>query len=380
MSEVPPHRDPTTGGGPAPHATEAGELADATVNAVAALERIAELLEFALEPSYRVKAFRGAADTIRGIESADLLRRVKEGRLRDLPGVGEKTAKVIQEAVGGELPSYLRQLEEEAPVVNEGPGAGIRAALKGDCHAHSDWSDGGSPVDEMAKAAQALGHEYLVMTDHSPRLTVARGLTPERLRKQIDLIDVLNRRRAPGPRPGNADLAPFRMLKGIEVDINEDGTLDQEDELLAELDVVVASVHSKLGGRMPADQMTKRMVAALQNPFMDILGHCTGRKVTGKGRAESPFDAETVFRTALENDKAIEINCRPERRDPPKRLIALALEIGCRFSVDTDAHAPGQLAWQPYGCDRAAELGVPIDRIVNTWDAEQLTDWAASHR
>lgn len=359
MSEVPPHRDPI----------EAGDPADATANAVAALERIAELLEFALEPSYRVKAFRGAADAIRGIESADLTRRAKEGRLRDLPGVGEKTAKVIQEAVAGELPGYLRKLEEDAPVVNEGPGAGIRAALKGDCHAHSDWSDGGSPVDEMARAARSLGHEYMVMTDHSPRLTVARGLTPERLRKQIDLIDALNK-----------EFAPFRILKGIEVDINEDGTLDQEDELLAELDVVVASVHSKLGGRMEGHLMTERMVIALQNPFMDILGHCTGRKVTGKGRAESPFDAEKVFATALEHDKAIEINCRPERRDPPKRLMSLALEMGCRFSIDTDAHAPGQLAWQPYGCDRAAEVGIPLEQIVNTWDAEQLTDWASTHR
>ena len=359
MSEVPPHRDPI----------EAADAAAATAHAVAALERIAELLEFALEPSYRVKAFRGAADAIREIDSADLTRRAKEGRLRDLPGVGEKTAKVIQEAVAGELPGYLKKLEEDAPVVDQGPGAEIRAALKGDCHAHSEWSDGGSSVDEMARAAQALGHDYMVLTDHSPRLTVARGLTPERLRKQIDLIDALNR-----------DFAPFRILKGIEVDINEDGSLDQEDELLAELDVVVASVHSKLGGRMPADLMTERMVTALQNPFVDILGHCTGRKVTGKGRPESPFDAEKVFGTALEHDKAIEINCRPERRDPPKRLMTLALEMGCRFSIDTDAHAPGQLGWQPYGCDRAAEVGIPIERIVNTWDAEQLTDWASLHR
>lgn len=359
MSEFPPERDPIEGGDPA----------DAVGNAVGALERIAELLEFALEPSYRVRAFRGAADTIRQLTAEDLVQRIREGRLRELPGVGEKTAKVIQEAATGELPGYLRKLEEKAPVVDEGPGAAIRAALKGDCHAHSDWSDGGSPVDEMARAARSLGHEYIVMTDHSPRLTVARGLTAERLRKQIDLIDALN-----------SEMAPFRILKGIEVDINEDGTLDQSDELLAELDVVVASVHSKLGGRMPPDLMTSRMVKALRNPFVDILGHCTGRKVTGKGRPESPFDAEEVFAAAVEHDKAIEINCRPERRDPPKRLMKVALEMGCRFSIDTDAHAPGQLAWQPYGCDRAAEVGIPVERIVNSWDAEQLTDWAALHR
>jgi putative hydrolase len=342
---------------------------DATSRAVDALERIAELLEFALEPSYRVKAFRGAAAAIRDIAPDDLEARAKEGKLQALSGVGEKTAKVIEEALAGKLPAYLRKLEEDSPEIAEGPGAEIRAALKGDCHCHSDWSDGGSPVDEMARAARDLGHHYMVMTDHSPRLTVARGLTPDRLRAQLELIDQINE-----------EMAPFRILKGIEVDINEDGSLDQTDELLAELDVVVASVHSKLGGRMTEGLMTQRMVKALRNPFVDILGHCTGRKVTGKGRPESPFDAEKVFSVALEHDKAIEINCRPERRDPPKRLIQLALDIGCKFSMDTDAHAPGQLRWQPYGCDRAAEVGVPVDRIVNTMDADGLTAWAASHR
>jgi len=337
--------------------------------AIAALERIAELLEFALEPGYRVKAFRGAAGVIRDLEPEDVEARARQGRLRELSGVGEKTAKVIEEAVAGSVPAYLKKLELEAPDIGKGPGADIRAALKGDCHCHSDWSDGGSPVDEMARAARELGHEYVVMTDHSPRLTVARGLTAERLEQQIELIDALNE-----------EMAPFRILKGIEVDINEDGTLDQSDTLLSRLDVVVASVHSKLGGRMPAGLMTRRMVKALQSPFVDVLGHCTGRKVTGKGRPESPFNAEKVFGVALEHDKAIEINCRPERRDPPKRLISLALDMGCRFSIDTDAHAPGQLRWQPYGADRAAEVGVPVERIVNAWDAPALTAWAKSHR
>lgn len=336
---------------------------------IAALERIAELLEFSREPSYRVKAFRGAADTIRALTPEDLAERARTGRLRDLPGIGEKTAKVITESLAGKLPDYLRRLEEEAPSIADGPGAELRAALKGDCHTHSDWSDGGSSVAEMAKAAAALGHEYMVLTDHSPRLTIARGLTPERLRRQLDLIESVN-----------TEIAPFRILRGIEVDILEDGGLDQEPDLLAELDVVVASVHSKLGGRMDSRSMTKRMIGALENPLTDILGHCTGRLVVGKGRPESPFDSARVFGTALEHDKAVEINCRPERLDPPRRLMAEALEIGCWFSVDTDAHAPGQLGWQPYGCDRAAEVGVPASRIVNTWGAEQLIDWAASHR
>ena len=138
-----------------------------------------------------------------------------------------------------------------------------------------------------------------------------------------------------------------------------------------ELDVVVASVHSKL--RMDADQMTRRMVAAVANPHVDILGHCTGRKV-GK-RPESQFDADYVFAACAQFGTAVEINCRPERLDPPRELIDLAIEYGCVFSIDSDAHATGQLEWQPYGCNRAAEREVPIERVVNTWSADDLLAW-----
>ena len=335
---------------------------------VEALERIAFLLERGREPTYRVRAFRGAAATLRSLPEGRLQELAARGGLRELSGVGEKTERVIAEALAGEMPSYLKKLEETSVAPPEGIGGAIRAALRGDCHTHSDWSDGGSPVAEMARAARGLGHEYMVLTDHSPRLTVARGLTPERLRQQLELVAEINE-----------ELAPFRILTGIEVDINEDGTLDQEEELLAGLDVVVASVHSKLGGRMDSRAMTKRMVRALENPHSDILGHCTGRLVTGRGRPESPFDAEAVFSTAVAHDKAIEINCRPERLDPPRRLLQLAVEMGCRFSIDTDAHAPGQLSWQPYGCDRAAECEVPLDRIVNVGSADDVVAWASSH-
>jgi putative hydrolase len=273
---------------------------------------------------------------------------------------------VIVEALAGERPAYLASLEELAPDPVDGPGAEIRALLKGDCHTHSDWSDGGSPIDVMAAAARDLGHDYIVLTDHSPRLTIANGLSPERLREQLKVVDALN---------GN--LAPFRILTGIEVDILEDGKLDQEPGLLARLDVVVASVHSKL--RMDGEEMTRRMIGALANPHMDILGHCTGRIVVGRGRPESSFDAELVFAAAQKFDKAVEINCRPERLDPPKRLLRLAVEMGCKVSIDTDAHAPGQLEWQPYGCDRAAECEVPADSIVNAMDADGLASWTASH-
>jgi putative hydrolase len=175
----------------------------------------------------------------------------------------------------------------------------------------------------------------------------------------------------------NEALTPFRLLTGIEVDILEDGSLDQDEELLAELDVVVASVHSKL--RMETDAMTARMVRAMTNPHTDILGHCTGRILVGRGRPESTFDADTVFATCARYDKAVEINSRPERLDPPKRLLRKVLAHGCKVSIDTDAHAPGQLEWQVNGCQRAVACEVPRHVIVNTWSADSLLAWTAGH-
>src|SRR5207248_2633585 len=231
---------------------EKGERLSDAIHPVAALDRIGYILERTREPMFRVKAFRNAADAIRGLSDDELRELAVSGRLRDLPG------------------------------------------------------------------------------------------SAERLREQRKVVDALNEK-----------LAPFRILTGIEVDILEDGNLDQEPDLLAHLDVVVASVHSKL--RMDGEQMTRRMIGALANPHMDILGHCTGRIVVGRGRPESSFDAELVFAAAEKYDKAVEINSRPERLDPPRRLLRLAIEMGCRVAIDTDAHAPGQLEWQVLGCDRAAE-------------------------
>lgn len=333
-----------------------------------ALRRISFLLERTLAPTYRVKAFRTAAITVAGLPDAEIRRRAKAGTLQDLTGIGPKTAAVISQAVAGERPKYLTDLEEAYQPLATG-GEDLLAALRGDLHSHSDWSDGGSPIEEMAITALELGHEYLALTDHSPRLTVANGLSPERLRTQLDLVAELNKR-----------LAPFRLLTGIECDINEDGTLDQSEELLAEVDVVVASVHSKL--RATSAVMTERMLAAVNNPFTDVLGHCTGRLVTGgRGtRPESSFDAAAVFAACAAADVAVEINSRPERLDPPRRLLRQAVEAGCLFSIDTDAHAPGQLDFQAYGAARATECEVPADRVVNTWPVERLLAWTTRER
>ena len=232
---------------------------------------------------------------------------------------------------------------------------------------HSTWSDGGAPIAAMAATAIALGHEYIVMTDHSARLTVAHGLNEERLANQLAEVGRVNDEIT-------AAGIDFRILTGMEVDILEDGALDLSDEMLDQLDIVVASVHSKL--RMESKQMTERMVMAVANPHVDILGHCTNRKV-GK-RDPSKFDADYVFAACAQFGTAVEINCRPERLDPPRELIDLAIQHDCWFSIDSDAHATGQLEWQPYGCNRVAEREVPIDRIINTLPADELLAWAAS--
>ncbi|OLR94184.1 PHP domain-containing protein [Actinokineospora bangkokensis] len=325
---------------------------------VAAMKQIALFLERAGEHTQKVRAFRRAASTLANLPEGELDLRYRTGTLRKLPGVGDSIATVIAECLAGGEPEYLTRLEAAAgkPVAG---GAQLRARLRGDCHTHSDWSDGGSPIREMAEAAIALGHEWMVLTDHSPRLRVANGLSAERLERQLVEVAELN-----------LELAPFLLLTGIEVDILLDGSLDQTDDLLSRVDLVVASVHSKL--RMPGPEMTERMLTAVANPHVDVLGHCTGRLVTGKPRPESEFDAEAVFAACAEFGVAVEINSRPERLDPPRRLLGVARDLGCEFAIDSDAHAPGQLDWLPYGCERAEECGIEADRVINTRSADAL--------
>ena len=331
-----------------------------------ALRRIAFLLERERAGSYRVEAFRRAVVTVRETPEDELRARHEAGTLQDLPGIGKSTAGVVAEALDGELPAYLTTLQDKAKPLVMG-GEDLLARITGDCHSHSSWSDGGSPIEEMVLTAVELGHEWLALTDHSPQLRVANGLTAERLTKQLAIVDAVN-----------ASLGDsFRLLKGIEVDILDDGSLDQTDRMLGQLDVVTASVHSKL--RMNAAPMTRRMVAAVSNPRVNVLGHCTGRLVEGtRGkRPQSEFDARAVFEACAEHGTAVEINSRPERCDPPDELVELAMEVGCLFAIDSDAHAPGQLEMKAYGCERAERLGIPEDRIVTTWPVERLLEWTS---
>jgi putative hydrolase len=337
---------------------------------VDALNEIAFWLERELAPTFKVQAFRKAAAAIADLSPEELGERSRDGRLKRTKGIGSRSLEVIQQALTGVVPDYLQNLRDRgAKPLAEGGGA-IRAALRGDLHSHSEWSDGGSPIELMVEAARALGHEYQALTDHSPNLTVANGLSVERLQRQLDVVADINA-------GGDGD---FRLLSGIEVDILESGELDQTPEMLGRLDVVVASVHSKL--RADRATMTERMLAGIANPYTNVLGHCTGRLVTGSRgtRPESEFDAERVFAACAEHDVAVEINSRPERRDPPGRLIQLALEAGCLFSIDTDAHAPGQLDFLAYGAERAEANGVPADRIITTWPVDRLLEWTHSTR
>lgn len=333
----------------------------------AALLAVVHCLDRGLASPYKTRAFVGALDVVRATDPVELAERARDGRLGELDGIGEATAGVITEALSGGVPTYLEQADAESQIELSPEGAVYREALRGDCHLHSTWSDGGAEIEAMAATAIELGHEYMVLTDHSARLTVAHGLNEERLANQLVEIDRIN---AEITAAGHE----FRILTGMEVDILEDGSLDLSDEMLTRLDVVVASLHSKL--RMESMPMTERMVMAVANPHVDILGHLTGRKI-GK-RPESTFDADYVFAACAQFGTAVEINCRPERLDPPRELIDLAVDYGCWFSIDSDAHATGQLEFQPYGCNRAAEREVPVERIVNTWTADQLLDWAAS--
>ncbi|MBI5161862.1 MAG: PHP domain-containing protein [Micrococcales bacterium] len=325
---------------------------------VDALTEIAWLLERERSIRYKAKAFRAAGDAIAALDAAVLADPV---RLRAVQGVGETSFTVIRQAQEGRVPDYLAELRERVGGARAGT---RRRLLRGELHTHRECSDGTTPLEAMVGGARALGHEYLALTDHSPRLRIARGLSAARLEEQLEVVARLD-----------AAEEGFTLLSGIEVDILDDGSLDQTDTLLSRVGVVVASVHSKLA--MDAGQMTRRMLGAVSGGRADVLGHVTGRLVEGaRGtRPGASFDASAVFAACAQNEVAVEINSRPERQDPPDELIALAMQEGCLFAIDSDAHAPGQLSLLDYGAERAERAGVPAERIVTTWPLHRLRQW-----
>lgn len=335
---------------------------------VEALAQAIHYLDRAREGGFKLRAYTRALDVLRGLPDGEVARRSQDGTLTDLDGIGDSIARLITDVVRTGTSPKLDELARTTSVTVSDAALPYRSALRGDCHVHTSWSDGSTSIDAMVATARSLGHEYIVITDHSARLTVAHGLDRERLLAQFEELDRVRAR-----------TTDITILSGMEVDILEDGSLDLDDDLLDRLDVVVASVHSKL--RQDGALMTERMLRAVTNPRVDILGHCTGRMIDADGgvkRPQSSFDAERVFSACRDHGTAVEINCRPERLDPPDPLLRLAVDLGCWFAIDSDAHSTGQLEWQPLGCEMAARCGVPPDRIVNALPVGDLLAWVGS--
>jgi DNA polymerase (family X) len=261
------------------------------------------------------------------------------------------------------IPPELREGSGEIEAAADGrlPMLISRADLKGDLHAHSRWSDGTATIAEMAEAARALGHRYLAITDHTQSLAIANGLSPERVRRQAAEIAALNRGFG----------SSFRVLHGTEVDILKDGTLDLPDDLLAELDVVVASVHSHF--RMSEEEMTERMARAIINPHVDVIGHPTGRLLTR--RDPYPVDMERLLRLAAATGTAMEINCSPDRLDLTDAHVRLAKELGVRIAVNTDAHSVPELDLLEFGIGQARRGWLEAADVLNALGPDDLSRW-----
>jgi putative hydrolase len=326
--------------------------------AAAVLAEIAYRLRHDREQSFRARAYGNAAATLNRLKP-DLVALRAAGRLESVPGIGSGIAKVLVELIDTGRSAYAEQLRhavgEEAPIpASDGVNP---ALLRGDLHSHTDWSDGGATVLEMARAAQARGYSYLAITDHSPRIKVVNGLGPERLAAQAAVI-----RQAMEQMPG------FTILRGVECDILEDGSLDLPDETLAELDVVVISPHVKL--KMEPQAMTERMLRAVASPHADIVGHPTGRRLGT--RPGATYDFEAVFREAARHNTALEMDCDPARMDLSPELARLAADCGCRLALDSDAHSPDQFSYVDSGAWMARQAGIGPDRLLNCLELSDL--------
>ncbi len=322
--------------------------------AAAHLSEVAYLLRHKGD-GHRARAFTRVASTLLR-DRPDLVVLHRARALETIDGVGAGIARTLAELVDTGRSSYLDRLRaelEQAPAEAAVPFALsplVEMGYRGDLHSHTDWSDGGAGVMDMARTARGRGYEYLAITDHSPRISVVNGLGPERLAAQRRQIDQVNR-----------DLEGITVLQGIEVDILEDGGLDLPDETLAELDLVIASPHVKL--RMERAAMTERMLRAVTHPHVDVIGHPTGRRPGSRPGAE--YDFEAVFRAAAAHGVVMEIDCDPARMDLSPELARLAAAAGCRFSLDSDAHSPDQFVYVDLAAWVAQRAGIATDRIIN---------------
>jgi DNA polymerase (family X) len=274
----------------------------------------------------------------------------------------------------------LREDRGEIEAAREGrlPQLVTLGDLRGDCHTHSDWSDGALSIERIARAARARGYSYQVLTDHSHSLTIARGLDPGRVEEQraiiADLNDSFAAEEAAGRLPKGANPGGFRLLHGCEMEIRADGRLDYDDELLARFDVVVASLH--VGRRQPRAQLTERTMTALRSPHVDILAHPSGRKIGI--RDDLDLDWEAVYAEAARTGTLLEINGSDERLDLDDRRARQARDAGCKLVIDSDAHYLRELDNVVWGVAMARRGWIEPRDVANTWSREQLLEWVAA--
>lgn len=263
------------------------------------------------------------------------------------------------------IPPELREDRGEIEAALEGrlPKLIEVTDIKGDLHVHSKWSDGGHSIDELVQKALERGYQYIAITDHSKSLGVARGLDEERLLKQIEEIRDVQER-----------YPNIKILAGIEVDILQDGSLDLPDEVLSKLDIVIASVHSAFN--MSQEEMTRRILKALSNPHVDILGHPTGRLI--EEREGYKVDIMAVIQKAKEENVALEINAFPQRLDLNDINAKIAKEMGVKLAINTDAHTWGQFDFMVFGVATARRGWLEKEDVINAWETERLLSWLSS--
>jgi DNA polymerase (family 10) len=269
----------------------------------------------------------------------------------------------VYETLG--LPWMPPEMREDLGEIQAGEAVELPSLVEwedvlGDLHAHTDWSDGAGTLDEMAEMARAKGYRYLVISDHTQGLAVANGLTPERLRAQRVEIDALNEQ-----------WDDFTLLQGCELEIKADGSLDFADEVLAELDFVVASIHMSLRQDRPV--ITQRVMNALRNPYVDVIGHPSGR-ILGQ-REESAVDLDTVIETAAETGTALEVNSIPNRLDLDDVHVRRALALGVKIAINSDAHHPGGLDSLPFGLATARRGWATAPDVLNSMTLDELRSW-----
>ena len=280
-----------------------------------------------------------------------------------------------------EVPPELREDRGEIEAARAGrlPRLVEEADLRGDCHAHSDWSDGIHPIARMAETARARGYAYLVLTDHSHGLAIARGLTPERVLAQREVVRDLNRRFAAEEDAGTAPAATspegFRILHGCELEIRADGALDFDDEVLAAFDVVVAALHQ--GRRQPRAQLTDRVLGAIRSPHVDVIAHPAGRMLGERARDDLELAWDELFAAAAQTGTLLEIDGSDHRLDLAPERARRAVEAGCLLTIDSDAHRTEELAGIRWGVAQARRAWVEPAVVANTWSRAALLAWVA---